>query len=42
MQGVLSLDFGFSAANINSGGNGLITKDNVANIEAKDLQGIRW
>jgi ABC-type sugar transport system substrate-binding protein len=42
MQGVLYLDFGFSAANINSGGNGLITSDNVANIEAADLQGIRW
>jgi len=42
MQGILSIDFGFSPANINSGGNGLITKDNVANIEAKDLQGIRW
>ena len=42
MQGVLHLDFGFSPANINSGGNGLITSDNVANIEADDLQGIRW
>jgi len=42
MQGVLSLDFGFSPANINSGGLGLITKDTVENIEADDLQGIRW
>ncbi|TFD68883.1 substrate-binding domain-containing protein [Cryobacterium ruanii] len=42
MQGVLSLDFGFSPANINSGGLGLITEETVANIEAKDLQGIRW
>ncbi len=42
MQGVLYLDFGFSPANINSGGNGLITKENVANIEAPDLEGIRW
>ena len=42
MQGVLNLDFGFSPANINSGGNGLITSDNVANIEAPDLQGVRW
>jgi len=42
MQGALYLDFGFSPANINSGGNGLITKDNVANIEAEDLQGIRY
>lgn len=42
MQGVLNLDFGFSAANINSGGNGLVTKDNVENIEAPDLQGVRW
>lgn len=42
MQGVLYLDFGFSPANINSGGNGLITKDNVSNIESKDLQGVRF
>ena len=42
MQTVLELDFGFSPANINSGGLGLITKDNVANIEAPDLQGIRF
>jgi len=42
MQGVLSMDFGFSPANINSGGTGLITKDTVGNIEAGDLQGIRW
>lgn len=42
MQGILSVDFGFSPANINSGGLGLITKDNVGNIEESDLQGIRW
>lgn len=42
MQGVLYLDFGLSVANINSGGNGLITKDNVKNLEAKDLQGTRY
>lgn len=42
MQGVLNLDFGFSAANINSGGLGLITKETVENIEAPDLQGVRW
>lgn len=42
MQGVLHLDFGFSPANINSGGLGLITTDNVENIEAADLQGVRW
>ncbi len=42
MQGVLYLDFGFSPANINSGGNGLINKDNVANIEAPELEGIRY
>lgn len=42
MQTTLALDFGFSAANINSGGNGLITVDNVENIEAPDLQGVRF
>ncbi len=42
MQGVLHLDFGFSPANINSGGLGLITADTVENIEAPDLQGVRW
>ena len=42
MQGVLSLDFGFSPANINSGGLGLITDKTVDNIEAEDLQGVRW
>lgn len=41
-QGGLYIDFGFSPANINSGGNGLITKDNVSNIEAPDLKGIRY
>ncbi|WAH96211.1 substrate-binding domain-containing protein [Arthrobacter sp. MMS18-M83] len=42
MQGTLNLDFGLSAANINSGGNALITKDNVGNLEAKNLQGVRY
>jgi simple sugar transport system substrate-binding protein len=42
MQGVLFLDFALSPANINSGGNGLIDKSNVANLESKDLQGVRW
>lgn len=42
MQGGLFIDFGFSPANINSGGNGLITKDNVSNLEAEDLKGIRY
>jgi ABC-type sugar transport system substrate-binding protein len=42
MQTILNLDFGFSAANINSGGLGLITKDTVGNIEAEDLQGVRF
>jgi ABC-type sugar transport system substrate-binding protein len=42
MQGTLYLDFGLSAANINSGGNGLITKDTVGNLEAPDLNGIRY
>lgn len=42
MQGVLYLDFGLSPANINSGGNALIDKSNVENLEAKDLQGVRW
>jgi simple sugar transport system substrate-binding protein len=42
MQGVLYLDFALSPANINSGGNGLIDKSNVANLESKDLQGVRW
>ena len=42
MQGTLYLDFGLSAANINSGGNALITKSNVSNLEAKNLQGVRY
>ena len=42
MQGVLYLDFAISPANINSGGNGLIDKTNVANLEAPALQTIRW
>lgn len=42
MQGALYLDFALSPANINSGGNGLIDKTNVANLEAPALQGVRW
>jgi simple sugar transport system substrate-binding protein len=42
MQAALYLDFGISPANINSGGNGLIDKSNVINLESKDLQGVRW
>ena len=42
MQAALYLDFGISPANINSGGNGLIDKSNVINLQAKDLQGVRW
>jgi simple sugar transport system substrate-binding protein len=42
LQGVLYLDFGLSPANINSGGNALIDKTNVAVLEDKDLQGVRW
>jgi simple sugar transport system substrate-binding protein len=42
MQGVLFLDFALSPANINSGGNGLIDKTNVANLEAPELQSVRW
>ncbi len=42
MQGVLWLDFGLAPANINSGGLGLIDESNVSNLEAEDLQGVRW
>lgn len=42
MQGVLYLDFAISPANINSGGNGLIDKSNVGNLEAPDLKGVRY
>ncbi|MHC6595120.1 substrate-binding domain-containing protein [Arthrobacter sp. C152] len=42
MQATLNADFGLSPANINSGGNALVDKSNVANLEAKELQGIRW
>ncbi|MEA5456765.1 substrate-binding domain-containing protein [Sinomonas sp. JGH33] len=41
-QAALNLDFGLSASDINSGGNALIDKSNVANLEAKELQGVRW
>jgi simple sugar transport system substrate-binding protein len=42
MQSALYLDFAISPANINSGGNGLIDKSNVANLEAPDLKSIRY
>ena len=42
MQGGLFLDFGLSPADINSGGNALIDKSNVALLETKDLQTVRW
>jgi simple sugar transport system substrate-binding protein len=42
MQAALNLDFGLSPSDINSGGRGLIDKNNVGDLEAKDLQGIRW
>jgi simple sugar transport system substrate-binding protein len=42
MQGVLYLDFALSPADINSGGNSLIDKDNVSALEDKSLQGVRW
>jgi simple sugar transport system substrate-binding protein len=42
IQGALYLDFALSPANINSGGNALIDKTNVANLEAKELQGVRF
>ena len=42
IQTALLLDFGFSPSDINSGGNGLITKDNVGVLEAPDLEGIRY
>ena len=42
LQGVLYLDFGLSPANVNSGGNSLIDKENVSVLEDPDLQGVRW
>ncbi|MFJ6302201.1 substrate-binding domain-containing protein [Pseudarthrobacter oxydans] len=42
LQASLQLDFGLSPTNINSGGNGLIDKNNVENLTANDLQGVRW
>lgn len=42
IQTALLIDFGFSPSDINSGGNGLITKENVEQIEAPDLEGIRY
>lgn len=42
MQAVLYLDFGLSPADINSGGNALIDKDNVEVLVDPDLEGIRW
>jgi len=42
LQSALYLDFAISPANINSGGNGLIDKTNVANLEAPDLKSVRY
>jgi simple sugar transport system substrate-binding protein len=42
MQGILSIDFGLLAANINSGGQGLVTKENVANLSDPKLKGVRY
>jgi simple sugar transport system substrate-binding protein len=42
IQSALYLDFAISPANINSGGNGLIDKSNVGNLEAPDLKSIRY
>jgi simple sugar transport system substrate-binding protein len=42
MQSALYLDFGLSPADINSGGNGLIDKTNVAPLDASDLKGVRF
>jgi len=42
MEAALFLDFGLSPATINSGGNSLIDKSNVSNLEDKDLQSVRW
>jgi simple sugar transport system substrate-binding protein len=42
LQSALYLDFAISPSNINSGGNGLIDKTNVANLEATDLKGVRY
>jgi simple sugar transport system substrate-binding protein len=42
MQGILSIDFGLLPANINSGGQGLVTKDNVANLSDPKLKGVRY
>lgn len=42
MQAALSLDFGISSADINSGGNSLIDATNVELLEAAELQGVRW
>jgi len=41
-EAALFLDFGLSPATINSGGNSLIDKSNVNNLEDKALQGVRW
>ena len=42
LEAALFLDFGLSPATINSGGNSLIDKSNVTDLEDKDLQGVRW
>lgn len=42
LEAGLYLDFGLSPSTINSGGNSLIDKSNVSNLEDKSLQGVRW
>lgn len=42
IQAVLALDFGLIPANINSGGTGLVTKDNVGPLLDPRLKGIRY
>jgi simple sugar transport system substrate-binding protein len=42
LEAALFLDFGLSPSTINSGGNSLIDKSNVSNLEDKALQGVRW
>ncbi|MEU5342148.1 MULTISPECIES: substrate-binding domain-containing protein [unclassified Streptomyces] len=41
MQAALNLDFGLSPADVNSGGNALIDKSSVGDLEAKSLRGVR-
>ena len=42
IQGALNLDFGFSPADINSGGNGLINISNVGPLSSPKLKGVRY